>query len=241
MAINSPKPVNFQGLIAEMNVLLGITRERYPSTAEFEYIVDYIKKRMNRFSSMDFSNAMVLYIQGQLDMAPKHHDKLSPLLLEQIMQSYARYRFVIIDDYKKKESEEVVMTDSEKDAIVQEGCLRAFNVYRSKKSIVDFGNATYDYLDRIGLINLDVSVKREIYAEAEKQYIQDAEESYGSPIAMNRAIRSGRFNLSDGGTVQNIISLAKNIALGRYFDGLIMMDMELADELNDIANVNSKD
>jgi hypothetical protein len=111
---------------------------------------------------------------------------------------------------------------------MNEECIKALELYRSKGILVDFGNCKYYHLENKGLINYSIAEKKEIYDQAVWQ------ENNESSQLMNPSIQDLVKRLADDTLTRDelIKSTARTIALRKYFDDLINRKSNLKELLS---------
>lgn len=131
-------------------------------------------------------------------------------------------------DAKESQTKKPELTEQEKDAILREGALTKFNEFKTTGNFYDFGNITYNYLARLGLIKFTVDVKKLIMNECrirllEEEKMKKTQQQY---IGKHQAINDEIKKLEEGKSTR-LISESKREALKQYFIQLIEMDESL--------------
>ena len=98
--------------------------------------------------------------------------------------------------------------------IMKNGILNQFETYQSTKILRDFGNASYDFFDKAGVINLTNEEKKKIFLEAEEKLKAEALVNSGAELFMI-AIQN---KFKGTGHKAATISKAKQIALAKFYD-----------------------
>lgn len=120
------------------------------------------------------------------------------------------------------------LTQDEKDSIMKEACIKAFEVFKLEKKYDDIGNAIYNYLDKKVKINFTKERKDGIVKLARvscKERYLNKLHSIKDSFEKN-AIKEALKNIETQVTPDIIIE-AKRIALNQYFSELIEMDLNL--------------
>lgn len=121
-----------------------------------------------------------------------------------------------------------VLTEQEKEQIIKDGVLKVFNDHKAGVEILDPGNVVFNYLEEKGILDLAPEEAKKLIAESKEKMIQDA--------ILNKGIKPVSKVIE--GVISNkgvIVANAKRMALKRYFDSLIEMEIDLSDELNPLT------
>jgi hypothetical protein len=120
------------------------------------------------------------------------------------------------------------ISEEEKEAILREGALNKFNDFKSTRNFYDFGNISYNYLDRLGLITFTAEVKKKIMADCKARMIEEEKmkKTQKDYIGKHQSINDEIKQLEEGKSTR-LISEAKREALKQYFSQLIEMGEEL--------------
>jgi hypothetical protein len=166
----------------------------------------------------------MLFIQNKLDFYEVLYGKFSILFLEKVMQSYKRWKISLPKPAPEQPEQP---TQAEINNIMRQGAIDCFVNYAKTGLIIDFGNATYNYLDRIELLRLTDDRKWQIHHKA----IQTLKVQ-----AMENALKAKQtkrlkdvIKQIDEPNSKPVIAQAKRIALTQYFDELIESGLELKD------------
>jgi hypothetical protein len=190
--------------------IIGLSEEKQPSD-----VLPFIRhlKTAASFSKMslfDIVNAFEFGVRGITDMMPP------------ALNSYNSFSSIYIYEVKKnavpERNAEKVSPEKEKEILIQ-GCLEAFEKYKNGKKIIDFGNPKYNYLSKIGLI--------EVPPMKMKKFMEQATSSFYA-TAYHKALN-----------IPNTIEgEAKLLLLKDYFKYLISTDQELKDIIYDTDKNN---
>jgi hypothetical protein len=133
-----------------------------------------------------------------------------------------------MQDAKEKEVNKPELTEKEKEAIIHEGALKCFRAFFETKIITDYGNITYDYLSKIGIIPFTAEVKKKIMAECKARMIEEEKmkKTQQAYIGKHQGINDEIKKLEEGKSTR-LISESKREALKQYFIQLIEMDEQL--------------
>lgn len=203
--------------------MLGTKPENYPTPDETMKLVVYTKANMSRFSMRDIVNGFTLCIQQKLDHRVSAFDRVSPMMLELVMQSYARFRFTYID----KPVDQLPEPEVDGQKIIIEDCVNSFNQYKKTGRLIDFGSVKFRFLEGIGAIVIPLERKQEIYALAEDLYVTEEVQAHQKHGTMREATKKGLFNIGNPTIKQQVVEKARWLALKEYFDNLKEMDEDI--------------
>ena len=224
--VNLESSQSITDLLGYCLTILGTREENYPNDIEQPILISHIKGNMSRWSLMDFQIAFQLLVAGSLDFDRKdlnkispdaaYSNKFSPLYLDNVMQSYNRYRVNVLEkakevDHDKLLEETLKPSDAEKEAINRNGCLNAFAAQKAGRPWLDFGNVKFNYLEKCGNIVLTDERKEDLMKCAKSVLIQRGEKSIGEVLVGMQKME------------------AKRIALEQYFNFLIETNQELSE------------
>jgi hypothetical protein len=220
-------------IIRYLLVMIGFPPEKYPDKTEILVLVDYMMKELRSFSLMDVKIAFTLYVQQRLDFKGSHYNKFSILFLENIMQSYNRYRVNL--NIKNDTPVDQPEPDAEQiEQINREATLLKFKNYIETGTISDPGNASYNWLDKKGFIRFSIERKKAIFEEAKKQAISEKSSQLGKELLHEgnnvKQIKKEISAIRENG--DPAVIAAKKMALKEYFNDLIEIDARL-DEILD--------
>jgi hypothetical protein len=200
-----------------LNVIFSLLGVPLPDTFDRDVLIRYVKNHMMRYSAIEFDIAFTLYIQGKLDYNGEHYGKPSPLFIENVMQSYARYSFPIITRKNEPEPEPVPLSDAEQYNSLKKHCLEVFEEYKGTGRLLDYGSVKFRFLEVQGIINLTPERKREIMEMAKKQTAAIAKPGI-------------KFVVYD---TDDLKEESRLLALKIFFSDLIETGTELKDLFND--------
>lgn len=129
---------------------------------------------------------------------------------------------------KEEQEKEVKPSDEEVNRIMNEACLNAFDRYKKTKKLVDFGGAKYKHLEKNGLINHSIDIRKEIFRKAREQALLDASTTIMNPKETTAKTIAHEV-LKNPDKHEIVKNIAREMALKRFFDDLIETDTELKD------------
>lgn len=128
---------------------------------------------------------------------------------------------------------QVIPTASEQFDTAKSNALQAFEAHKNKTSVDRMGGVVYDFLNSIGLITYSTEQKKEIFVQATKKVIDEAE---AHRLGSDFFIRQSLLKLIETfkavpteGTKEHgiIVAKAKYITLCKYFDALLLVNADL--------------
>ena len=122
--------------------LLGLRDDKIPSGKDMTDLLAYVYRNLDNFSSEEFRLAGTLFAKGLLDYQKDLYDRISPLFIENIMQSYSRYRLAYMEKKEQIEPERIP-TPFEIEQTFKEVAIFQFNKYKKSKFFLDFNGPLY--------------------------------------------------------------------------------------------------
>ncbi len=208
--------------------LLGFRPENFPDQNEQGILRDYMRNQMTTYSLSDMGLAFTLYIQGKLDYNESHFGKFSVMFIEKVMQSYKRYKVALPNKITEQQPPEISYEELQRRLKI--GALECFQRYQEYGILQDWGNVTYDYLDRNGHINLTDERKWEIWNTAKHNLKSEA----GLKAVTTKTSRKlSEVLQSIEKKDEGVKAESKRIALRELFDFLITTEQQLKDVINE--------
>ena len=148
-----------------------------------------------------------------------YNQTFSAAYITNVLNSYFEYERHLKKPMQTTATNE--LTKEQKEAIVINGCNAVFKTYKETGEIVDYGNATYNYLDRIGKVDIVTGLKHEFMRQAkEKVLLKLKSDSISIDRGVRQEAKRAISNIESFGSNEIIVE-AKKIALAYVFDGLI--------------------
>lgn len=136
-----------------------------------------------------------------------------------------------LSDAKNKPVVKPEPTEEEKKEIIKQGALNCFETFKSTEIIYDFGNVTYNYLEKIGVLNISIERKFEIknivalkLEDANKIKLKDP-----SCFAQRHQIKNEISEILSGKS-ETLKKECRHFALKEFFLNLL----EMGEELNNL-------
>jgi len=208
--------------------LIGLREDKLPDNDGHEKIVTYIFKNMGDYTKQEVSLAFTLYVKGKLDFEKDLYDKISPLFIENVMQSYRRLRVSLVPSPGIEADRE--LTANEKRAIMVENILKQFELYRKTGKFVDFGNFAYKELAKQGILSMGYSQAKSCIEQACRNVARDFNKKSSGFLSISdmRALYGRQMSKNRN---MDIHYEARLIAVERLFNWFVINNEELTDYL----------
>lgn len=198
-------------------VMLGLRDEKIPDGMDKANLVNYIFERCGESTLEEVKLAVNLYIQGKLDYNKELYDRLSALFIENVIQSYNRYRLNFIQPIRDTD-DEIPLTWEQKQKIIEDGLLNQFEIYRNKKKLIDFG-VGYNQMVKRGILRMTYSQIKECIRLA--KYEVALENTRQSNTFMSIAQLRSMYHKSKSKFNTDVRIKTKWIALKLLYDDII--------------------
>lgn len=211
--------------------LIGVTEA--PDKDTIQLLIKHLQEFHPDFSGEEVIRAFNLATAGKLNFEFKHYNRVTPQLLSHTLNKYKELRNKDLIVFNREEqrqlsaSESIEPTEEEKLELSKKGALAMFENYVNEKNaeqvlipVRDYGNVVYNFLDKIGVI--------EISDEEKSQLMDRARE-----VSMNKAMSKGSKAVrdfkdkEDRGDKTEVISEAKQIAVKDFFEMVINTKKDL--------------
>lgn len=243
-SINSASDKEIKIMLVSVFLLIGVDIGSIDEKKE-QHMLNYIRDRLGSFSKNDFIIAFLLGMRGELDYDIDYYTKIknfNTLYLERVMSSFRRYRYKILQNAKLNiEIEKTVeLSEAEKQELIKKYTIQLWQRYITNLDKLMFKGtfSSYDYLDKLGLIQLSTEKKQEYTKEAEK-------------LIKNELMKTrGRCGIFEVGKINNLTEVieqfserkhdfknriknqAKELALKNYFENCKEIDVDLIEVIN---------
>ena len=229
---------NLHKLIVKWAVLAGV--KPLPVDDEIRMLVEYVAEHFYRFSLMEIDNAFNLATAGKLDIEADHYQSFSVIYISKILNAYKRYNGKYIIDYRnqiaeeKRKSEEP--SESDKLKLMIESILEGFENFKEERKYNHFGWVSYDFLAKMGVINLDKDIKGILLEQARKMAIEELREKKKEEKQRhNKAELANQIEeiLNDAsGKQDKVIRICKNLGLLHYYEYILENNLSLETEIS---------
>jgi len=213
--------------VSTIIVLLGLGDNKIPDENERMKMYSYIVKNLGHYSLEEISLAGTLFIKGHLDYQKELYDKISPLFIENIMQSFTRYRQNFITAKGTEDEPTRIPTYEELARMNREMAISQFNLYRRTKTFLDCNSCLYRYMVRTHMLRLSYSqikdVIRRSRIDLEKEHLVKANRVM--TISEMRSLLGPRNNKTP------LREMIKYNAVRLYFDAIIKMKDQIENYL----------
>jgi len=213
--------------------------------------VSYVAEHFHKMSLLEIDNAFNVATAGKLDIQADHYQSFSVIYIAKILNAYNSYKGNYILEYQRilKEKSEIKEppTREERFQFLLEGVIENFEDYVEKRNYNHFGWVSYDFLDKLGIINIPNSEKEQILHKARSMAIGDARDDLRlAKDPQKLEIKNLIAHLMDDkrGKHQTIVRICKNLGLMVFYNNVIKNGFELKEEIlkkQDNFNIESQD
>jgi len=223
-------------LIAKTHLDCGQTIKEKDIEIGLKELVNDIVSYGGGFTLMQIANCFKIGAMKELG----DYYGLNNNTYRQWVRNYLSYQKRLDANKKQKEflenlNKPVVLSPEEKEKLIKDGCLSAFDIFKQKGFYPDMGNVTFDYLYYSQkVINFTKQRRDEFKKQAklvvlsEKKKQMESTPSIIGIRTLKNAIK--QIEESDNET-DEVIREAKRIALNTYFKELVEMEIDLKDLL----------
>ncbi len=131
-------------------------------------LIIYIREHLNKFTVQDFRIAFILGIKNKLNNVNiQSYQNFNILYLENVMQAYNQYRFKIIQEAKNIPTPPP--SEAKQKEIIKNIIIDFYKRFKTDCNIrFSLTSVSYDYLENLGLLNINKLVKKQYQLKAEK-------------------------------------------------------------------------
>ena len=221
-------------LIKDLLAILGVNPEKFPSQRERKILAQYINGSLKNYSPHEIIKAFQLAIQGKLNV--EVYQKLDCIIVGKVMSAYEKYKQIEVNrarsqanTLKREERENRIISPEEKAKIdlefIQTCVLPSYKNYKASEQwkVKQVHCHIYDLLDRRGLVKFSAEVK--------KGFIKSAEAILRERIAQKRVTKGKSFQLPDYAKDNDLINIAKSLALHQLYTDFKLNKTKLVEEL----------
>lgn len=200
-----------------------------------ENLISDLLEFFPEYTIAEIDRAVRLASNGQLDIDDnEHYEKFGSIYLSKILKVYRNIRNKVVRRYQQLEVQKITdqqrkLSPEEIQEIHRNGCILKFEEFKKDGHCYDFGNAAFNFLRKIGLIEAFTE-------EAEAAIRERALERMRANAALcaDKGEKKAMFalvekiindNLSENG---QLVANMKTIALNDYFLNLTTESKELA-------------
>lgn len=208
--------------------LLGVNQQE---DKKMQYVIlsKTIKEEYSHLTFEEILEAFKMFIKGQFDIKP--FQQLNSLVFAQVMKHFEDYKRIKLFEYKRNlnKEQEPMISEKEKEEIVLNGLKKAFEHYRTHNKMKEVCFHYYDYLDALNLIKMSLEEKNKIFYYAKKTIEFELKDKKNITKEENDAIKR---ILKDGIPKNEVVVLAKKLALEDIFKELIKKNVNINDLIN---------
>jgi len=229
-------------LIVKWAVLTGV--KPLPVDDEIRMLVEYIAEHFYRFSLMEIDNAFSLATAGKLDIEADHYQSFSVIYISKIINAYKRFNGKYIIDYRNEiaalERKAAEPNEEEKIKMLVENILEGFDNFKEEPKYNHFGYIAYDFLSKLGVIDIDKETKAIILEQARKMAVEDIREkklNEKQKHLKNEFANQIEDILNDAsGKQDKVIRICKNLGLFHYYEFILENNLSLEEEITKKMN-----
>ena len=217
-------------------ILCGV--KPLPLDEEMKLFVSYVAEHFYKMSLLEIDNAFNLATAGKLDIQADHYQSFSVIYIAKILNAYNSYKGNYILEYqrilKRKGEIKKPPTQEERFQFLLEGVIENFEEYVEKRNYNHFGWVSYDFLDKLGIIEIPNSEKEKILIKARSMAVGDARDDLRVAKDGDKPDIKSLINelMEDKrGKHQNIVRICKNLGLMVFYNNVVKNGFELKDEI----------
>jgi len=133
------------------------------------------------------------------------------------------------------QEEEPKPTQEQINQIMDTACIKAFYQYKQTGVLADFGGSKFLHLEKIGIINLTLERKKQLFEQAKQEQIAQCNADIYKNTSESTAATIAKQIIKSPDKSEVVKNHARFIALKEFFDYLVVIDQEL-DEMIIEAN-----
>tara|TARA_R110001592_G_scaffold85185_2_gene251612 strand:+ start:504 stop:1346 length:843 start_codon:yes stop_codon:yes gene_type:complete len=227
---------NLHKLLVKWCVLTGV--KPLPLDDEIRLFVEYVAEHFYRLSLMEIDNAFNLATSGKLNIDANHYQSFNVIYISSILNAYKDYIGKYILQYRKEleESLKVEPTEQERTQLMIESVLEGFDRFKEERKDNPFGWVSYDFLSRLGVINISNEIKEEIKQQSIEMSLEELK--YKKIDTKNKSQRKQISNLIEeitndiSGKQDIVVRNCKNLGLTYYYNYILENNLSLSDEIS---------
>lgn len=209
-----------------------------PLDDEIRLFVEYVAEHFYRLSLMEIDNAFNLATSGKLNIDANHYQSFNVIYISSILNAYKDYIGKYILQYRKEleESLKVEPTEQERTQLMIESVLEGFDRFKEERKDNPFGWVSYDFLSRLGVINISNEIKEEIKQQSIEMSLEELK--YKKIDTKNKSQRKQISNLIEeitndiSGKQDIVVRNCKNLGLTYYYNYILENNLSLSDEIS---------
>lgn len=225
--------------------LVGVTEA--PDNEIILLLIDHIQENHKNFSKEEIQKAFSMAMAGKFEFEFVHYNRITPQLISKTLNAYSSIISKEVLEYENKlrleEAEELREENklTPKQALIQRVklCFDGFSSYRAelekleddRSEIRDWGSLNYFFLESIGLINYSTKQKLEIKELAKGKVEKQKRRQQTKYDRKGIAELIKQMNSETPPVI--LLGESRQIALDRYFDSLIEIDLALEIEVEE--------
>ena len=219
-------------IIAKIQYIQGFSNKALLTPEEVTFFAKYIRDEWgNRLPVAEIEQAFILAAKNKLETDTKNYNTLSIAYIESILQAYMTYNKLIVQPSSPAIPEKCELTDQEKDQIIWDGILTAFDLFKATGEKVEFGGIKYDFLKCRGMIPFTKERRNEMMKLARMRITMKFEQGMVKAKTFNEMSKLKEQIINRGKDFEaQVMEEAKTIAINTLFADLV----ESGSEINDL-------
>lgn len=219
-------------IIAKIQYIQGFSNKALLTPEEVTFFAKYIRDEWGkRLPVAEIEQAFILAAKNKLETDTKNYNSLSIAYIESILQAYMTYKHkMIVPTSSPAIPEKCELTEQEKDQIIWDGILTAFDLFKATGEKVEFGGIKYDFLKCRGMIPFTKELRDEMMKLARMRITMKFEQGMVKAKTFNEMSKLkeqiiNRVKDFDAMCIEE----AKTIAINTLFRELVATGRELTD------------
>lgn len=220
-------------IIAKIQYIQGFSNKALLTPEEVTFFAKYIRDEWgNRLPVAEIEQAFILAAKNKLETDTKNYNTLSIAYIESILQAYMTYKHkLIVPTSSPAIPEKCELTEHEKDQIIWDGILTAFDLFKATGEKVEFGGIKYDFLKCRGMIPFTNERRDEMMKLARMRITMKFEQGMVKAKTFNEMSKLKDQIMNRGKDFEaQVMEEAKTIAINTLFADLV----ESGSEINDL-------
>ena len=220
-------------IIAKIQYIQGFSNKALLTPEEVTFFAKYIRDEWGkRLPVAEIEQAFILAAKNKLETDTKNYNSLSIAYIENILQAYMTYKHkFIVPTSSPAITEKCELTDQEKDQIIWDGILTAFERFKTTGEKVEFGGIKYDFLKCRGMIPFTKERRDEMMKLSRLRITMKFEQGMVKAKTFNEMSKLKEQIINMGKDFEaQVMEEAKTIAINTLFADLV----ESGSEINDL-------
>lgn len=218
--------------MAKVQYIIGISGKGTLSSEEMAFFAKYVRDNWGKKLPIEeIENAFLIGAQKKLDVDTTAYNTFSIAYIETILQAYMIHKHKLLVPKTAGElPEKTELSQDEKDAIVWQSCLTAFEEFKVTGDPVEFGSVKYDFLKERGMIPFNKDRRNEMMNLARQRVTIKCEVKITTAKTFSDMQKIKDMIINGGKDFDTLcIEEAKTVAINTLFRELVETGRELTD------------